>query len=177
MAVIPFLKIMKRFTALLLLLPIRGVLAQEAKPAERPNFAPLEFLVGSCWVGTFPDGKQTDEHCFEWVFDKKFIRDRHVVRGGAEPYQGETIYRWDPVTKQIAYTYWASNGLVITGTAEGTPDGVVFPSRYSTAKGDVEIKALWRRTGADGYRTSQSQRAAGDSAWKPMWAMEFKRKR
>ena len=34
-------------------------LAEAGPPADA--FAPLEFLVGSCWVGTFPDGKATDE--------------------------------------------------------------------------------------------------------------------
>src|SRR4051812_49896955 len=62
-----------------------------------PAFKPLEFLVGSCWTGTFPDGKQTDTHCFEWLYDRHFIRVRHVVRGGP-PYEGESTYRVDPKT-------------------------------------------------------------------------------
>jgi hypothetical protein len=127
-------------------------------------------------MGTFPDGKQTDEHCFEWVFDRKFIRDRHIVRGG-EAYQGESLYRWDAATKQLAYWYWSSAGLVVTGTVETSPEGIVFPSRYTTPKGEIELKAVWKRVGADAYRTSQSQRAAGDSAWKPLWSMELKRQR
>jgi hypothetical protein len=57
-----------------------------------PDFRPFEFLVGDCWVGSFPDGKATDEHCFEWVYDRKFIRDRHVVRNGEAPYFGEALY-------------------------------------------------------------------------------------
>ena len=73
---------------------------------QPPDFRPLEFVVGSCWVGTFPDGKATDEHCFEWVYDRKFIRDRHVVRNGEAPYAGEALYGWDPKAKRLAFWYW-----------------------------------------------------------------------
>src|SRR5512144_1524092 len=80
--------------------------AGQSRGVDPSPFAPLEFLVGSCWVGTFPDGKQTDEHCFEWVFDRKFIRDRHTVRGGA-PYEGESLYSWDAKANRIAFSYWS----------------------------------------------------------------------
>ena len=65
-------------------------------------------MVGDCWVGTFPDGKATDEHCFEWVYDRKFIRDRHVVRNGEAPYFGEALYGWDAKEKRLAFWYWNS---------------------------------------------------------------------
>jgi hypothetical protein len=135
-----------------------------------PNFAPLEFLVGSCWIATFPDGKQTDEHCFEWVFDKKFIRDKHVVRGGS-PYQGETVYGIDPNTKALSYWYWTSRGQVVIGLVEYHADSIVFPSRYQGANGEVELKAVWTRVGTDGYRASTSQRAG--SEWKTLFTMNF----
>src|SRR4051812_23935066 len=77
-----------------------------------PDFRPLEFLVGSCWTGTFPDGKATDEHCFEWVFDHKFIRDRHVVGSGegGGRYQGESLFGWSDKEQRVAFWYWNSNG-------------------------------------------------------------------
>ena len=65
------------------------------QPTESTRFKPIEFVVGSCWTGTFPDGRQTDEHCFDWLFGHRFVRDRHIVRGGPY-YEGETIYSWDP---------------------------------------------------------------------------------
>ena len=141
---------------------------------KTPDFRPLAFLVGDCWEGTFPDGKQTDEHCFEWVYDRKFIRDRHVVRNGKAPYAGETIYGWDAKEKRMAYWYWNSDGEMMAGTVEYRPDSIVFPTRYETDKGTVELRATWTRTGPDSYRVAQSQRA-GD-AWKRLWAMELKRK-
>jgi hypothetical protein len=140
-----------------------------------PDFRPMEFVVGDCWVGTFPDGKATDEHCFEWVFDRKFIRDRHVVRSGEAPYAGETLYGWDPREKRLALWYWNSEGEVLVGAVEYRPGSIVFPTRYITDKGAVELRATWTRTGPDSYRVEQSQRAG--VAWKPLWTMDLKRKR
>ena len=145
-----------------------------AQERQAPDFRPLEFLAGSCWVGTFPDGKATDEHCFDWVFDRKFLRDRHVVHGGLQPYQGETIYGMDPVAKQLSFWYWNSDGDMMIGRVEYTPEGIVFPARYTTPKGDVEIKAVWTRAGSDAYRVVNSQRDGAD--WKPLWSMELRRK-
>jgi hypothetical protein len=140
-----------------------------------PDFGPLAFVVGECWVGTFPDGKATDEHCFEWVYDRKFIRDRHVVRNGPAPYAGEALYGWDPKEKRLAFWYWNSEGEVLVGTVEYHRDSIVFPTRHETEKGTMELRAIWTRTGPDSYRVDQSQRVGED--WKPLWAMELKRKR
>ncbi|HEU5219343.1 MAG TPA: hypothetical protein VFU23_11820 [Gemmatimonadales bacterium] len=142
--------------ALLLVVPQSGAV----------DFGPLEPLVGHCWVGAFPDGKQTDEHCFEWVFDRKFIRDRHVVRGGA-PYQGETIYGWDTATKRMSYWYWSSEGFILTGRVDYSAEGIAFP-------GDGDIKAEWTRPAAAGYRVTQSRRVNG--VWKELWTMEMRPK-
>lgn len=166
---------MRRPASLLFLLAILPAQAQQAPAPPRPDFTPLEFLVGSCWIGTFPDGQRTDEHCFEWVFDRQFIRDRHVVRGGP-PYSGESLYRWDAAAKRISYWYWASPGFVVTGHLELAPEGMVFPSRLQTPKGEVQLKAVWARTSGDAYRVSQSQRE-GEGEWKPLWSMELRRKR
>lgn len=156
---------------LLLVASLVSALAQAPPPSP---FKPIEFAVGSCWTGAFPDGKQTDEHCFEWVFDKAFVRDRHVVRGGT-PYQGETLYSWDASAKRLVFSYWNSAGQVMPGTVEETPAGVVFLQRLAGGNGPEEIRAVWTRTGADGYTVAVSQRSSG--AWTPMWTMEFKRKK
>lgn len=165
---------MRRIASLLLAGALCITSRANAQQTAAPDFRPLEFLVGSCWIGTFPDGKNTDEHCFEWVFDRKFIRDRHVVPG-VVPYRGETIYGWDPIAKSLSYWYWNSEGMVIIGRVEFTPDGIVFPSRYATPQGDVELKAVWVRDGADAYRVSQTQ--LRDGVWKPLWTMRMIRRR
>ena len=141
-------------------------------PSHSADFGSLANLVGSCWIGTFPDGKQTDEHCFEWMLDRKFIRDRHVVRGG-KPYAGETIYMWDAIAKQLSFYYWNSEGQLMTGRGTPTGEGIEFVTRLPGKNGDTELKASWTPTGRDGFRIWNGQRA-GDS-WKELWAMEMKR--
>src|SRR5690349_20466490 len=91
--------------ALLLALPASSATA----PSPAPSLQPLAFLAGSCWSGPLRDGS-IDTHCFEWVFDGRFLRDRHVVKGAKRPYEGETLYAWDPQEKRLVYTYWASDG-------------------------------------------------------------------
>ena len=144
-----------------------------AHAQQAPSFKPIEFVVGSCWIGTFPDGKQTDEHCFDWAYGRKFIRDHHVVRGGP-PYEGETLYAWNPVDRQVVFTYWSSDGLTGTGSVKDTTDGAVFPQRYPTEKGILEMRTTWTRTGPDGFRALVTQRE-GDT-WKTLWTMNFARK-
>ena len=140
--------------------------------APAPDFTPIAFLAGHCWTGTFPDGKATDEHCFEWVFGGKFLRDRHVVRNGEGPYQGETIYGWDPARQRIAYWYFNSEGQVVTGTVEPTTGGITFPSRLETPKGPVNMKADWTLLDG-GYRATESQQVGG--TWKALWTVEYRR--
>jgi hypothetical protein len=146
--------------------------AQQSHPAK---FRPLEFLVGSCWIGTFPDGKKTDEHCFEWVFERAFIRDRHIVRGGETPYQGESLFWWDPKAGRLAFWYWNSQGGVSEGSADASSEGIVFPEHHTTDSGVVEMKAVWTRTGPDSYRVRQAERGGND--WKTLWTMDLRRRR
>lgn len=145
------------------------------RQSKAPDFRPLVFLVGHCWVGTFPGGKATDQHCFEWVFDRKFIRDRHVVRNGSDgaPYLGETLYGWDPEKKRLGFWYWNSEGELLTGAVEYRPDSILFPTKQVTEKGTVELRAIWTHQGQDRYRVEQSRRVG--AGWKPLWTMELKR--
>lgn len=137
------------------------------------RFAPLEFLVGSCWRGTFPGSAQTDEHCFEWVYDHKFVRDRHVVRGG-QPYSGETIYFWDDVRKRIAFSYWNSEGQMMPGfVVSAKLDSLTFSTSVATKAAVTELRSIWTHGGADSYRVTQLERSGG--AWKERVAMEMSR--
>jgi hypothetical protein len=136
------------------------------------DFGALAALVGSCWLGTFPDGKQTDEHCFEWMLDRRFIRDKHVVRGG-KPYAGETIYMWDRSARRLAFWYWNTEGQLMTGRGDPMAEGLVFLTRMPAPGGEMELKATWTPTGPDGFRIWNGQRI-GDG-WKELWTMDMKR--
>jgi hypothetical protein len=73
------------------------------------------------------------------------------------------------------YWYLNNQGQVTTGTMQMVPEGLLFPERYTNAKGEeVELKSVWTRDGADRYRVSVSQRAG--SEWKSLWAMTLTRK-
>jgi hypothetical protein len=149
--------------------------AAAADSATPPGaLAPLAFVVGSCWKGTFPDGRKTDEHCYEWMFDQKFIRDRHVVEGNGEPpYRGETIFAWDAAAKRTGYWYWSSEGFLLTGAVEFREDRIVFPGHLTGPQGEVELEAIWTRRGADAYHVVQRQRTA--KGWSELWTMDLTR--
>lgn len=134
---------------------------------------PLAFLAGSCWTGTFPDGRKTDTHCFEWVYDRHFLRDRHVVRGGKQPYEGETMYAWDAKGGHIVFTYWASSGGYSVGELHVRGNDLVFPERHVRGGRSVEIENIWRRTGADTYEVVVREKADGD--WRVLWTMTMRR--
>lgn len=140
----------------------------------REQLHPLQFLVGSCWTGTFPDGKSTDTHCFEAVFDGQFIRDRHTVRGAKTPYAGETLYAWDAKQKKIVYSYWASDGAISTGFAEpGSSGEIMFPEAYAASDGELTIKNVWTRRGDDSYDVWVAENKDGE--WREMWRMTLRR--
>lgn len=157
--------------SLLILLALGG--GQQEPGSIREPLRPLEFLVGSCWTGTFPGGKATDTHCFESVFGGTFVRDRHVVRGGKGPYEGETLYAWDPKQKRVAYTYWASDGAISTGTMEAGRAEFVFSESYAADGGGLKLRNVWRITGTDTYDVEVSQWK--DGGWREMWRMTMRR--
>jgi hypothetical protein len=139
----------------------------------RAELKPLQFLVGSCWTGTFPDGAKTDTHCFEPVFGGLFIRDRHVVHGAKTPYEGETIHAWDPKQKRLVFTYWASSGSISTGFAEPQASGeIVFPEDNVSSGGRQIIKSVWTPH-ADSYDVTVSEQK--DGQWRELWHMTMKR--
>lgn len=163
-------------TALLALLggaaaaPSRAAADAEVVPQA---LQPLAFLAGSCWTGSFPDGKQTDTHCFEWVFGGRFLRDHHVVRGAAQPYEGETLYAWNPQARRVVYTYWASDGGYSTGEVEVRGEELVFDDHYVSEKVSLELQSIWRQAGEDAYSVAVSSKKEG--GWKPAWSMTLRR--
>jgi hypothetical protein len=117
------------------------------------EYQPLAFLAGHCWKGSFPDGKQTDEHCFTWVYDGKFLRDQHTVRGGGHPdYLGESIYLWNSSAKQIEYLYIEDQGGFSRGPVATDKDALVFPPTSYIENGQTRTyRSRWQRTGENAY--------------------------
>ncbi len=156
---------------LLTLLSIPGLAAAQA-PAP---YEPLAFLAGSCWKGTFPNGKRSDEHCFTWMYGGKFLRDRHVVRGEGRPDDlGETIYFWNPQARQIEYLYVESDGGFSRGVVGVAPGALVFPPASYVDQGKTETyRSRWSRDGAEAYDVV-TEFQSGDS-WREGWRVHMVR--
>lgn len=146
----------------------------QAQPAPlAPNLQPLAFVAGSCWRGTFPDGRRTDTHCFTPMSGGAFVRDLHVVEGAPAPYSGETLYRWDSAARRIVYDYYASDGSHSDGVVLGAANGLVFPEEAHLAPDGTEtlIRSSWTRDGADAYLVlAETMRGA---AWHRLWQMRM----
>jgi hypothetical protein len=151
------------------------VLAVQSAPAPlTPELQPLAFLVGSCWRATFPDGTQTDTHCFTVLPGGRQIRDTHVVEGAPEPYAGETIYRWDPEARRIRYDYYASDGGYSAGTAQPTATGLSFPEEAYVGGNGRRLTLRNTMTREEGGYSARSEMRQGDQ-WREMWTMRFTR--
>lgn len=152
-----------------------GGRAAEPPPAAADDpLAPLAWLAGSCWIGTFADGVTRDLACYEWMLGGKFLRSRHRVIGGKGPYSGETIFALDPATGRLGFTYYNSLGGIVRGAVEPAPDGVLFPSEKVEQGGQsFELRTTWRRRGADGYAATTEKLVEGE--WRPRMTIEFVR--
>jgi hypothetical protein len=165
---------METIASSLVLMCLAGAAGAAPPAALRDELKPMQFLVGSCWTGTFPNSQSTDTHCFEAVYDGKFIRDRHVVRGAAKPYEGETIYAWDAKRKAIVYTYWASDGGLSTGTAAPDSAGNLrFTEDYAGPEGAQALENLWARQGDGGFEIRVTEKKDGRA--EPRWRMSMRR--
>lgn len=164
---------MRSSLLLLAVLPAMA-LAQPRSPAA--HFQPQAFLAGSCWKGMFPDGKQVDEHCFEWVYDGLFLRDRHTVNGGSSPYGGETIYCFDAPSKTVHYLYINVLGGNSRGTVTVKDEALVFPEEsYSDGKQQQTYRSSRRRDGDDAYFVLTELKTA--QGWKEAWRVRMQRQK
>ncbi len=151
-----------------------------ARAADTPDpFAPLAFLAGSCWDGTFGEAKAVDRHCFRWVFEGKILRDRHRVTAGtagrpsATDYRGESIYAVDPKTHRLAFRYVNSDGDVIDGGAQPSSSAIVFLSALQAKTGAIHFRGTWAKLGSDTYRVTNERLSNGK--WVQMSTVEMKR--
>jgi hypothetical protein len=136
---------------------------------------PMAFLADHCWKGAFPDGRQTDEHCFQWVAGGQALRDVHTVRTPGKPdYIGDTTYFVDPATHQATFVYVENLGGVSRGTLHAESGVLVFPDgRYTDADGTMAYRARWTPQGDDAYEAF-SEAQAGDG-WKTMFRLVMRR--
>jgi len=143
-----------------------------AAPTEA--LQPMSFLAGHCWKGDFGDGKQTDEHCFVWLYDGKALRDTHTVRAPGRPdYVGETTYYWDSAAKRLEYIYIENAGGEMRGTVESKARALVFPAtQYVEGGRATTLRVRWTRLSDTSYEV-WSEIQAKDS-WTTMFKMTLK---
>ena len=161
---------MKRFPALLLLL---FPAIASAAPAE--GLKPMAFLAGHCWKGTFPDGKQTDEHCFTWLYEGKALRDVHTVRAPGRPdYVGETLYYWDSNAKRVEFLYVENLGGISRGTMQPAEAALTFPPTQFVADGEVmTYRARWTLLSDHAYEAWSE--AQGKDGWTTLFKVVLQR--
>ncbi len=139
-----------------------------AAAAPDPALEPLAFLAGHCWIGTIPGTADTDEHCFAWIYEGRYLRDRHVVRRGEKTvYEGESTYYWNSVAKQVEYFYVTAAGGHAQGTMAAAGDTLDFPAAVMVSGGkSFGFRGKWKRTGDDGYEVLREYQT--DKGWMPV---------
>jgi hypothetical protein len=86
--------------------------------------AVLMPLLGKCFAATLSPGT-VDTHCFEPLYDRAHIEDRHAVtQDGATIYEGLSIYSATP--DGLSFTYVNSEGGSGNGVATVDDDGFDF---------------------------------------------------
>lgn len=152
---------MRKMLALLSLLPCLAA----AEP--RTEYQPLAFLAGHCWKGEFPGGKTTDEHCFSWIYEGKFLRDQHTVRTPGKPNAlGESIYFWDASDNRLEYLYIESDGGSSRGPVTMQQGSLVFPDTTFMQDGKTQVyRSRWQPNGANAYEVLTEFK--GKEGWVP----------
>jgi hypothetical protein len=160
---------------------LAGVLVSAAAFSGSAAAAPIEplqpmaFLAGHCWKGDFPGGKQTDEHCFAWLYDGKALRDTHTVRTPGRPdYIGETTYYWDSAAKRVEFVYIENLGGISRGNMQSMPEALIFPPTQYVADGQaMTYRVRWTRLSDTSYEAWSEMQ--GKDGWTTMFKLTMKR--
>jgi hypothetical protein len=167
--------------SLQLRITLAGVLISSAALSGSPIAAPIEplqpmaFLAGHCWKGDFADGKQSDEHCFSWLYDGKALRDTHTVRAPGRPdYVGETTYYWDSAAKRVEFVYIENLGGISRGNMQSTPEALVFPATQYVADGQsMTYRVRWTQLSDTSYEAWSEMQ--GKDGWTTMFKLTMRR--
>jgi copper(I)-binding protein len=136
------------------------------------RLAPLEALAGSCWRGTFPDGRRIETRCFSAAYGM-FMQDRQVIEGGAAPATGYTIYSHDVMGMTTRYEYRGPDGVRRGGRLVPAPDGVTFEDYPPDPSREISTRTAWTRDGADAWIVrGEDRRSRG---WRELWRLRMVR--
>ncbi|MFM6933332.1 MAG: hypothetical protein ACKOUT_13950 [Novosphingobium sp.] len=135
-----------------------------AEASAHPGLGMFDRLVGHCFIASVGPSS-TDRHCFEGIYGRKHVRDRHSVKvDGKVVYAGETIYSRDG--DSVVFTYFNTLGGVGHGKASATPAGISFTGsmRGSPTGSAQSMDSTWRWQ-AGGYAAGDGKGA--DVVFKP----------
>lgn len=141
-------------------------MAATEAPAQQ-SLTMFDRVVCRCFIASVGP-YSTDRHCFEGIYGRKHVRDRHSVTiDGKVVYAGETIYSRDG--DAIVFTYFNTLGGVGHGKAAATPSGISFTgSMRGSPSGAVQsMDSTWRWQ-AGGYAAGDGKGA--DVVFKPVAA-------
>lgn len=164
---------LRRFLGILavgMLLSPRLASAQEAAEAKDvlPGLGWLADLSGSCWTGTTSEGKMKDTQCYGTQYGK-FLRGTIQLSNlgedpGKAPYEGDSVWAWDPKQKKISFYYWSSAGTF--GVSEGSVEGemIRFPDPPKVDARQPPTRSTWIRLDENSFKVIREKRIKG--AWK-----------
>jgi hypothetical protein len=142
-----------------------------------PGLGWLADLAGSCWKGLTQDGKMQDTQCYGMQYGK-FLRGTIQLNNqgdasGKPPYEGDSVWAWDPQKKRISFYYWSSAGTF--GVSEGFIEGelVRFPDPPKVNAKEPPTRSTWSRLDENSYKVIREKRLKG--AWKETYSVVYTR--
>jgi hypothetical protein len=137
-----------------------------------PGFGWFAGMAGSCWVGTFPDGKTEHRQCYTTQFGR-FLRGTAALRVRQEGelqlvFEGDSVFAWDESRRKIVYYIWGADGSHRQLEAEYLGDELAFPVPDKSDATKVAYRSVWRRIDSDTFEVRR-ERPSGDG-----WGAELK---
>ena len=135
-------------------------------------------LAGTCWTGTFPDGKTVHRHCYTRQFDR-FMRGTAVLSatrdGELRPmFSGDSVYAWDAAGPRIVYYLWGSDGQHRQLEARYEGDELTFPVPARDDPSKVAFRSVWKRIDADTLEVRR-ERPAAEKGWREELKVTYRR--
>jgi hypothetical protein len=130
-----------------------------------PGFGWFADMAGSCWVGTFPDGKTEHRQCYTTQFGR-FLRGTAELRVRENDklqlvFEGDSLFTWDEGRRKIVYYIWGSDGSHRQLEAGFLGDELAFPVPDRNDATKVAYRSVWRRTDTDTFEVRR-ERPSGD---------------
>ena len=139
-----------------------AIVASGAARAQTPDgFGWFGTLAGSCWAGTFADGRTTHTQCYTRQFDK-FVRGTATLaeqRDGVQHmlFEGDSVFAFDEATRRIVYYIWGSDGAHRRLEAHYIGDELAFPVESRKDPGRIAYRSVWRRLGDDAFEVRRER--------------------